>query len=95
MRLGFDMTWLKEPNSENTQSKQTKQVDDVKILIREFVFYFDVKRDRLDFVRFSREREWILDIIRDAWKGPIFLRDWILQWGIGDPLLWRTWTRDG
>ena len=32
-----------------------------------------------------REREGILRIMRDAWKAPIFLRECILQSGVGDP----------
>ena len=35
---------------------------------------------------FLRERERILRIIRDAWTFSIFLREHILQSGIGDPL---------
>ena len=35
---------------------------------------------------FLRERERILGIIRDAWTVSIFLRECILQSGIGDPL---------
>ena len=54
------------------------------MLIREFIFLF--LRETWSS-RISRERESILDIIRDAWKDQIFLRDWILQRGIGDPLL--------
>ena len=34
--------------------------------------------------RDSRERERVLDFIRDAWKGEIFLRDRVLQRGLGD-----------
>lgn len=35
---------------------------------------------------FLRERERILVIFRDTWKGSIFLREWILERSIGDPL---------
>ena len=68
-----------------SQLQSLNRLEDVKILIREFVFYLYVKCDRLDLVRFPHEHERILDIICDVWKGPIFLRDWILQRGIGDP----------
>ena len=53
------------------------------ILIREYIFYFYVKGDRLEFRVIVKP---ILDIIRDAWKDQIFSRDWILQRGIGDLL---------
>ena len=33
-----------------------------------------------------REREIIFDITRDVWKGQIFLCDWVLQRGVGEPL---------
>ena len=36
--------------------------------------------------KISRECERILDIIRDAWKAQIFLCDWVLPKGIGEPL---------
>ena len=52
------------------------------ILIREYIFLF--LRETWSS-RISRDRESILDIIRDAWKDQIFSRDWILQRGIGDP----------
>ena len=35
--------------------------------------------------RFLRECERILGIIRDAWKVSIFLREYNLQSGLGDP----------
>ena len=35
----------------------------------------------------SRERERVLDIICDTWKGQIFLRDWVLQRSIEDLLV--------
>ena len=56
------------------------------ILIREFIFLFLCETWSS---RISRERENILDIIRDAWKGQIFLREWVLQRGIKDPHWWR------
>ena len=40
------------------------------------VFYFRVKHAWSFWI--SREREIILDILRDAWKGQFFLRDWVL-----------------
>ena len=54
------------------------------ILISEFIFLF-LRETWSSGI--SRERESILDIIRDTWKDQIFLRDWILHRGIGDPLL--------
>ena len=40
-----------------------------------------------------RERENVLVITRDAWKGPIIVRDSILQRGIGDPGLLSRYRR--
>lgn len=34
----------------------------------------------------SRERERIFGVIREDWQAQIFLSDWVLQNGIGEPL---------
>ena len=41
---------------------------------------------------FLRERENVLVVIRDAWKGQIFLRDSILHWSLGDPVMLAAWV---
>ena len=51
------------------------------ILTWEFAF------SHIKMPRFLHECERILVIICDTWKGPMFLGDWILQRGIGYPLL--------
>ena len=60
-----------------------KKLEEVNIFIREFIFLFLYEKWSAGILR---EHERILDIIRDAWKGRIFLCDWVLQRGIGDPL---------
>ena len=52
----------------------------VKILICEFGLIL--------FFWISCECERILDIFHDAWKGNIFLHDWVLQKGSGDSHCW-------
>ena len=49
-------------------------------LVRELVFLLSCEMSQ------RREREIILDIFHDVWKGQIFLCDSVLQRGIGEPL---------
>ena len=79
----FVMRFTQRANFGAKQSKQDRG-SMWKSLIHEFVFYLYRKRDRLDLVGFSHERERILNIICETWKGQIFLCDWILPRGIGD-----------
>ena len=45
-----------------------------------FIFPWNTKKPQ-----FLCERERILLFFRDAWNGPIYLRDCIFDKGIGDP----------
>ena len=65
-------------------------------------FFSHVKRDLGFFIYswfviahiwFLREREQILGITRDAWTASIFLRECILQSGIGDPHLPSSYSK--
>ena len=56
---------IEEPNSEDKHL--IERLQEVKILIREFHFYFSVKRDRLEF-RVNVEEFLILFVTRDTAK---------------------------
>ena len=50
------------------------------------VYAFPTSHSTQELTWFLCERENVLVITRDAWKGQIFLRDSILQQGVGDPV---------